>query len=321
MIFKKNMAFTKLVPDEVSGITIEVLVDGLNVNIFENKGDLMPLQQGFVSAEDPFGDNFDFSNLEAFDGLWVCFAFRRETKRADSAAVAREMGDTSGMSRDQKQNKKYALTQKYLQRAVPRVTVTPIFLNMETCEAIVFSASSKIIDEAQSLLTFATGKNYQEEECDSRLLTFMWWDTETNTFRDTPFKTWVDKTVVVASEDGKVSASGSIEEARIAVSKGGLVAKADFVFEGEKGSRDCTLTSNGRFSKLTFPKEYFAKSNQYDLYGTMCLILSEVQEARKMLAFWAHTFWEANREDKGMTPKIMEVWGKGDFCSRQFDDI
>jgi hypothetical protein len=57
------------------------------------------------------------------------------------------------------------------------------------------------------------------------------------------------------------------------------------------------------------------------LYGTMCLILSEVQEACKMLAFWAHTFWEANREDKGMTPKIMEVWGKGDFCSRQFDDI
>jgi len=325
-MFKKNMAVTRFCPSEKTSVSLKELEEGLEQYKFKRIEGL-DKNSGFVLPSDPYDDNTLFEGrVGTFEGGWVYGCLRIDTTRANSSAINRIAAKLmlKGVS---KRDARFDATSKILQETPPSTTLMPFFINIDTCEGFVFSTNAKVIESFFSLLRMVLGVELDAKSATTeteKFLTFLWWDSENNTLRNDlvdeygVVKLWIGDKVYTTSPICKVSASGGVEEARIAVSRGGLVTKAEYIISlGDVYRAVGVLLPSGNFARLSFDKASVIDDSE----ASCCLILEELTKAYAAIDALARIFEEAERKGSSITPKILEVWGRGDFCSKLFENI
>lgn len=331
MLFKTKMPVVRFVPDKDVELSVSDIREGVEGNLFEDYFE--PKVYGFVDVVNNFGGTYNNAVLNMNGD--VCLALRVRSRNVPSSAVRVELDKRIEKIREEEHRKFFSkefrkemrgiILGEFLHNAAPVDKVIPIVLSLEDGVAYAFASGKADLNEIQTRLTQITGVDYVRQTIDEEdFLTFMWWDTETNTLRQTLYKTFVGNRVTVSDESGvTITAKGSVEEARIAVSGGANATKAEIKFSMNDVLVDAVLTRRGEFASLTFPREVFEATGDpvSDAQSQAIMVLDHVVRAFGMVDMWKAIYDKAVADNAGLTAHIAEVWGRGTFCSKQFDEI
>ena len=340
-IFKNSMAVRRFgVGDGADISTADDFVEQLEVGRFREIEVGGQVSSGFVPPANPFSNKDCDVMAYHIEGGWYVGAFRIDSKNIPTAtlrrvakAEARAAADKEGATFVSKARIKETTERvklRMLENTVAREKVVPFYFNVDTYEGYFLDSSKALFEKFLDLFIRAVGVDLYERPATDELepgafLTWLWWDTESNSAmthsRDNKLvmASFGDK-VWVGRNDSSVSVNGDVEEARLAVSKGGLVTKAE-LFMGEGDQRTCVFDCQGFFPKVKFSKEELLGTNFSDDDGNMFLVLGAIQDLFADMEYWIERYRMTKDEGRGLTDEIRRVWGRGDFCSRGFEDI
>lgn len=331
MLFKTKMPVVRFVPEVATELSASEIREGVESGFFKDSPE--PKVYGFVDVVENFSEKR--TNLVLDINGDACLALRVRSRNVPSSAVRVELNKRLAKIREEEHRKFFSkefrkemkgiILGEFLHNAAPVDKVIPIVLSLDDGAAYAFASGKADLNEIQTQLTQITGVNYVRQTIDDEdFLTFMWWDTETNTLRQTLYKTFVGNKVTVSDESGvTITAKGSVEEARIAVSGGANATKAEIKFFANNVLVDAVLTRRGEFASLTFPREVFEATGDpvSDAQSQALMVLDHVVRAFSMVDMWKDIYDKAVADNAGLTAHIAEVWGRGTFCSKQFDEI
>lgn len=332
MLFKTKMPVVRFVPEVATELSASEIREGVESGLFKDAPE--PKVYGFVDVVENFSEKR--TNLVLDINGDACLALRVRSRNVPFSAVRTELnsylvrireerGPRAVISKEARKELKEKILSEFLEKAAPVDKVLPIVLSLEDGVAYAFASGKADLNEIQTRLTQITGINYVRQTIDEEdFLTFVWWDTETNTLRQTLYKTFVGNKVTVSDESGvTITAKGSVEEARIAVSGGANATKAEIKFFANNVLVDAVLTKRGEFASLTFPRDVFEATGDpvSDAQSQALMVLDHVVRAFSMVDMWKDIYDKAVADNAGLTAHIAEVWGRGTFCSKQFDEI
>lgn len=331
MLFKTKMPVVRFVPEVATELSASEIREGVESGFFKDSPE--PKVYGFVDVVENFSEKR--TNLVLDINGDACLALRVRSRNVPSSAVRVELNKRLAKIREEEHRKFFSkefrkemkgiILGEFLHNAAPVDKVIPIVLSLDDGAAYAFASGKADLNEIQTRLTQITGINYVRQTIDEEdFLTFMWWDTETNTLRQTLYKTFVGNKVTVSDESGvTITAKGSVEEARIAVSGGANATKSEIKFFANGVLVDAVLTRRGEFASLTFPREVFEATGDpvSDAQSQAIMVLDHVVRAFSMVDMWKDIYDKAVADNAGLTAHIAEVWGRGTFCSKQFDEI
>lgn len=311
-----------------------------------------PSQEGLVDPAKPFDEGWSLKELplrgERNSLLYLGFRMdsvsiptgvvdKKLTKR-----IARERVITGNnyVAKQRTKELKDEIKDDLLRELPAKTTFIPVLLDIETGDGWLFNTSNKVWDKLESILSRVFGaelesvpfvtEDFEGESAD--FLTYIWWDSESDSSSE--HKVTVDKnTFDVRLSIGDrakvtepfggttVTTVGKVEEARLAISKGGDVVKADFEVAIIKSHQDVVdrvygLRQDGMFDTIELKKEEYDTS---DLDACIICLHAAVKEAYAIVEHWFACYEAAKGTNRALTSKIKEKWGLGDFCSRNLD--
>ena len=124
---------------------------------------------------------------------------------------------------------------------------------------------------------------------------------------------------VSVSEEGrqKITASGDIEEVKLSVSKGADVTKIELLVHIGEDERKFIVADDGNLSGLTFEASMLPDNESEEL--TPFIVATE--DVFGLLDLWKDKYLAAQENGSGLTPAIRQTWGRGNYCSKSFEDI
>ena len=334
--FKRKMSVMRFCTEEPTSVSKEDLIEGLKTYCFKDESNIDTVS-GFVSFDNPYSDTQEFrEHVHVFDNYFVGL-FRIDKRRIPASAVKAEVAkgvkyelENSGkefITRARKQEITEQVKARLLSRAIPATTFVPFVVDMTNGNGYYYSTSAKDFDLFSELLSRAYGSTFITKpltESEDDFLTYIWWETESNSFltmsiRDNILvKTWVWNKVSTADEVTKISASGeNIEEAKLAISDGADVTKMELLVTIGEEERKFMVNLDGVVSSLEYAAEDLPDNEDEELRP----FIDSTHKIFELVDLWKKKYVDASREGKGLNPKIRETWGKGNYCSKAFEDI
>lgn len=338
--FKSKMPVVRFKAEFPMEISEADLREGLIYHRFKDEP-AIPEVVGFVDFDNQYELEQQFRDHSHVFGKYFAGLFRIDNRVPPASAIKREVEkmvnqflkreNRTFISRADKKIFTDQVKLELMSKTPSKTKFTPFVVDMTTGNGYYYSTGKKDFSLFEESLARAYGIRFfvkrifeSEDNTESEVdfLTFIWWDSENNSFSDMKvgkrdLATYAGDSVVVASHDQKLSTSGNVEEAKLAVSKGMDITKMDMLVHIGEDERKFKVTSEGEVSGLTFSPEMLPDSDDEDL----TIFIEATAEAFGVLDAWKARYLEALENGNGLTPKIREVWGRGEYCSRVFEDV
>lgn len=341
-LFRKNMPVIRF---KGSPVSFDDFLEGLQDAVFRIP-DLSTETEacGFASLSAPEDDSPLLKMEACFDGGWYCGVFRANTKTVATAVVNRLAAaeeksrllreGKSFLSRVEKRGIKEQVRHDLLSRTEPRVTLIPYFLNLDTGEGYFFSSSNKMYDMFEGSMERVCGATIsrgglsdEDKESLEDFLTYLWWDTEMNSFRTTAVgdrvvKTWFGDRVYVSDGENSMSAKGVVEEAKMAISRGSDVVKAEIQFKyiDDEFERRGVLTRELEFTSLQYPEAIFEAVDE-DIEAFLFEFIKYTEDSFKVVDMWADIHGKAAENGSGISESVRKTWARGNFCTKLIEGM
>lgn len=333
--FKKKMSAMRFCADTPTSVTPTELIEGLQTHVFVN-GIGVADNAGFVDFEHPYGGEYQFREHDHVYQNHFVGLIRFDKRRVPSSALKirvveavkkeKERTGKPSISRTRKKEITEQVKCELLGKAIPSTTFIPFVVDMSNGNGYFYSTSNSDFEDFSDLFSRAYGYTIQrvaEDAYPEDFLTHIWWETESNSFlttevRKEEVKTWVGDKVSTVGEDQKLTISGeNIEEAKLSISDGAYVSRMEILVSSSYGDRKFNVNLEGVISGMQFAPEELPDDDSEDLtlFISMTSFYFEVMDA------WKAQYEEAEQSGKGLTPEIRKNWGKGNYCSKAFEDV
>ena len=333
--FKKKMNVVRFSTEEPTKVSVEDLVEGLTMHGFKDVTNL-DVNCGFVTFEHPYSENPVFDPEKHVFGNYFAGLFRIDKRSVPASALKKEVSeacarelDASGkqfISRARKKEISEEIKARFLAKAAPNISFIPFVVDMTTGDGFFYNTSKSNFELFEDLFERASGNMiYIDHIClYNDFLTYIWWDSESNSFTDMTYngslvKTWAGNKINVESEEQKLSASGeNIEEAKLAISKCADVTKLELWVKLDVDEFKFSITwKDGQISSLTYDEDLLPDDESPYLVP----FVERTKAAFEVIDLWERRYIEADENGKGLTPKIRETWGRGNYCSKAFENV
>lgn len=334
--FKKKMSVVRFKTETTTSISKEDILEGIYTHKFAEM-DGFGSNYGFTSFNDPYTQLPVFDEMSNIFGKYFAGLFRVDKINVPSSSLKKEVSEACKkekeitgkpfISRQRKREITEGLKEYLASKAIPTINFIPFVVNMETGEGFFFNTSKSTFALFEDLFSRAYGATIEVKPLidmyEEDLLTYIWWDSESNSFSDMQIKgevvkTWVGNKISTVSEDQKLSASGEdIPEMKLAISNGADVDKIELWLNiGEKEAK-FNLNYEGAISGLTYGPECLPDEDSNSLLP----FIAWTEDVFAVIDLWEARYAEARDQGKGLTPKIRETWGRGEYCSKAFEDV
>ena len=348
--FKKKMNVVRFSTEEPTKVSVSELIEGLTTHGFCDVTN-MDVNCGFVTFENPYEDNPKFVPENRVFGNYFVGLFRIDKRSVPSSALKKEVAEASKrelensgkqfLTRARKKEITEQVKTRLLARVIPNVSFIPFVVDMTNGNGYFFNTSKSNFDLFEDLFERAYGSmilfkkvwygdyNSETGEVTNDLigvedfLTYIWWDSESNSFSemmigDKLVKTWVGNKICTKSEEQTLSASGeNIEEAKLAISKGADVTKLELWLQLGEDEIKFVINQEGAISGLTYSEDLLPDDESPYLLP----FITWTNEVFEVVDLWKKRYLEASDNGKGLTSKIRETWGRGDYCSKAFENV
>lgn len=263
--------------------------------------------------------------------------------------------DASGrkfVSRERKKEIKAQVTIEFLRKTPVQPAITNVIIDPIKRNIYIYSASNKVVDSVKLLFEATTNcssifersaVDFIPEEADlvdyeeytENFLTWLWYTTETNSFKSyqsgdaiqSTYSITPDERIVVGDKtSGICSVNGDIREARNGVFNGKGVAKFSFSLVGDyktgRTETSCMFNKEFFFNKIAFHLELFnGIADNREEY--IALYVHETTEhAYNFIATAIREFNTIYFTDEwGKLGREIWNWSRGDVCIRAFSDV
>lgn len=333
--FKKKMSAMRFCAETPTRCTPEDLIEGLQKHAFVE--DLTMVDNiGFVDYESPYGGENLFSKTKhVYQNNWVGL-IRFDKRQIPASALKLRVNEVVEaekkqlgkpfVSRARKQEIKEQCKFKLLVKAIPSTTFVPFVVDMDTGNGYFYSTSNTKFELFRDLFSRVFRANIRRDyrdTCSEDFLTYIWWETERNSFfvpivRGEEVKTWIGSRVSTVSEDQKLSISGeSLEEAKLPISEGAYVSKMELSIASLYGDRTFSVDLDGVISGMQFTDEEVPNKDSEDI----SLVLDMTAFYFEVMDAWRKAYEEAEQSGRSLTPEIKKTWGRGAYCSKAFEDV
>lgn len=332
-LFKNKMSVMRFRADEPTKISASELREGLIR--FRFSGDVgIPVNYGFVDFDDLYGKYPKFRDHAHVFGDWFVAAVRFDKRNVPASTVKREVAirlqqykENSGakfIKKDKKAEIKEEVTQSLLSRVPVQTSFVVFAVDMSNGNGYYYATSKKSFEQFEELFERAYGVSFEpvEFDTDDDFLTYIWWESESNSFAEMPLngkltKTFVGDRVSVSDDEQKITASGDIEEVKLSVSKGADVTKIELLVHVGEDERKFVVDSDGKISGLTFEASMLPDNESEELIP----FISATEDVFGLLDLWKGKYLASQENGSGLTPAIRQTWGRGEYCSKSFEDI
>lgn len=332
-LFKNKMSVMRFRAEEPTKISADELREGLITHKFKEEATL-PVNYGFVDFVNLYGLDPQFHDRLHVFGNWFVAAVRFDKRNVPASAVKREVslrlqrykdeGDTRVVTRAKKLEVKEMVTANLLSRVPVQTSFVVFAVDMSNGSGYYYATSKKAFEQFEELFERAYGVSFEpvELDTDNDFLTYIWWESESNSFAEMPFngkltKTFVGDKVSVSDDDQKITVSGDIEEAKLSVSKGADVTKIELLVQIGEDERKFVVDSDGKLSGLTFEASMLPDRESEELTP----FIAATEDVFGLLDLWKDKYVVAQENGSGLTPAIRQTWGRGEYCSKSFEDI
>ena len=332
-LFKNKMSVMRFRADEPTKISADELREGLITHKFKEEATL-PVNYGFVDFNNLYGLDPQFRDHAHVFGDWFVAAVRFDKRNVPASTIKRELAKRSTefvqdsgkkyISREMKKALKEEITEQLLKRVPPQTSFVVFAVDMSNGSGYYYATSKKSFEQFEELFERAYGVSFEpvELDTDNDFLTYIWWESESNSFAEMPFngkltKTFVGDRVSVSDDDQKITVSGDIEEAKLSVSKGADVTKIELLVQIGEDERKFVVDNDGKLSGLTFEASMLPDSESEELTP----FIAATEDVFGLLDLWKDKYVEAQENGSGLTPAIRQTWGRGEYCSKSFEDI
>ena len=332
-LFKNKMSVMRFRAEEPTKISADELREGLITHKFKEEA-TMPVNYGFVDFVNLYGLDPQFHDRLHVFGNWFVAAVRFDKRNVPASTIKRELAKRSNefvqdsgkkyISREMKKALKEEITEQLLKRVPPQTSFVVFTVDMSNGNGYYYATSKKSFEQFEELFERAYGVSFEAviPETDTDFLTYIWWESESNSFAEMPFngkltKTFVGDKVSVSDDDQKITVSGDIEEAKLSVSKGADVTKIELLVQIGEDERKFVVDSDGKLSGLTFEASMLPDRESEELTP----FIVATGDAFGLLDLWEARYCESRENESGLTPAIRQTWGRGNYCSKSFEDI
>ena len=333
-LFKNKMSVMRFRAEEPTKISADELREGLITHKFKEEATL-PVNYGFVDFVNLYGLDPQFHDRLHVFGNWFVAAVRFDKRNVPASAIKREVAlrlqqykETSGVTfikKAEKADVKAQATAYLLSRVLVQTSFVVFAVDMSNGNGYYYATSKKSFEQFEELFERAYGVSFKPiaPETGNDFLTYLWWESESNSFAEMPLngkltKTFVGDRVSVSEEDKqKITVSGDIEEAKLSVSKGADVTKIELLVQIGEDERKFVVDSDGKLSSLTFEASMLPDRESEELTP----FIAATEDVFGLLDLWKDKYVVAQENGSGLTPAIRQTWGRGNYCSKSFEDI
>ena len=332
-LFKNKMSVMRFRADEPTKISADELREGLITYKFKEEATL-PVNYGFVDFDNLYGLDPQFRDHAHVFGNWFVAAVRFDKRNVPASTIKRELAKRSAefvqdsgkkyISREMKKALKEEITEQLLKRVPPQTSFVVFAVDMSSGNGYYYATSKKSFEQFEEIFERAYGVSFEPDELDtgSDFLTYLWWESESNSFAEMPLngkltKTFVGDRVSVSDDDQKITVSGDIEEAKLSVSKGADVTKIELLVQIGEDERKFVVDNDGKLSGLTFEASMLPDRESEELTP----FIAATEDVFGLLDLWKDKYVVAQENGSGLTPAIRQTWGRGNYCSKSFEDI
>lgn len=332
-LFKNKMSVMRFRAEEPTKISADELREGLITHKFKEEATL-PVNYGFVDFVNLYGLDPQFHDRLHVFGNWFVAAVRFDKRNVPASAIKREVAlrlqqykETSGVTfikKAEKADVKAQATAYLLSRVLVQTSFVVFAVDMSNGSGYYYTTSKKSFEQFEELFERAYGVSFKpiEPETGSDFLTYLWWESESNSFAEMPLngkltKTFVGDKVSVSDDDQKITVSGDIEEAKLSVSKGADVTKIELLVQIGEDERKFVVDNDGKLSGLTFEASMLPDRESEELTP----FIAATEDVFGLLDLWKDKYVVAQENGSGLTPAIRQTWGRGEYCSKSFEDI
>ena len=332
-LFKNKMSVMRFRAEGPTKISADELREGLITHKFKEEATL-PVNYGFVDFDNLYGLDPQFRDHAHVFGNWFVAAVRFDKRNVPASTIKRELAKRSNefvqdsgkkyISREMKKALKEEITEQLLKRVPPQTSFVVFAVDMSNGSGYYYATSKKSFEQFEELFERAYGVSFKpiEPETGSDFLTYLWWESESNSFAEMPLngkltKTFVGDKVSVSDDDQKITVSGDIEEAKLSVSKGADVTKIELLVQIGEDERKFVVDSDGKLSGLTFEASMLPDRESEELTP----FIAATEDVFGLLDLWKDKYVVAQENGSGLTPAIRQTWGRGNYCSKSFEDI
>lgn len=332
-LFKNKMSVMRFRADEPTKISADELREGLIMHKFKEEATL-PVNYGFVDFVNLYGLDPQFHDRLHVFGTWFVAAVRFDKRNVPASTIKRELAKRSNefvqdsgkkyISREMKKALKEEITEQLLKRVPPQTSFVVFAVDMSNGNGYYYSTSKKSFEQFDELFERAYGVSFEpvEFDTDRDFLTYIWWESESNSFAEMPLngnltKTFIGDRVSVSDDEQKITVSGDIEEAKLSVSKGADVTKIELLVHVGEDERKLVVDSDGNLSGLTYEASMLPDSESEELTP----FIAATEDVFGLLDLWKDKYLASQENGSGLTPAIRQTWGRGEYCSKSFEDI
>lgn len=333
-LFKNKMSVMRFRADEPTKISADELREGLITHKFKEEATL-PVNYGFVDFVNLYGLDPQFHDRLHVFGNWFVAAVRFDKRNVPASAIKREVAirlqqykENSGakfIKKGKKAEIKEEVTQSLLSRVPVQTSFVVFVVDMSNGNGYYYATSKNSFEQFEGLFERAYGVSFEpvEFDTDDDFLTYIWWESESNSFAEMPLngkltKTFVGDRVSVSEEDKqKITASGDIEEVKLSVSKGTDVTKIELLVYIGEDERKFVVDIDGKLSGLTFEASMLPDNESEELIP----FIAATEDVFGLLDLWKGKYLASQENGSGLTPAIRQTWGRGNYCSKSFEDI
>lgn len=340
--FKSKMPVVRFRADENLAIDVEELRANLLVHQFRDEPGF-PVVVGFTDFKNAYGEEQEFPIPAHYHGDYFVALFRIDKRNIPASTVklrvakrCQEVLQETGrnfVSREMKKDFTEQVKSHLLSVTPPKTTFIPFAVNVKNGSGFFFSTSNSDFQQFVGLFSKTYGDDFAkcglwmggEAEMDAPdALTYLWWDTESNSFTDMylknrPCKTFIGDRVSVSTSEQKIAASGQIEEAKLAIAKGADVSKIELLAHIGDDERKFVVSADGDVSGLWYSSAVLPSDKDDEAF--VLPFIAATQDIFDLIDLWKDRYLAATENGSALTPKIRETWGRGEYCSRAFDDV
>lgn len=348
--FKHKMPVVRFRADENLAVDVEELRANLLVHQFRDEPGF-PVVVGFTDFKNAYGEEQEFPIPAHHHGDYFVALFRIDKRNIPASTVKlrvakrcqeflQETGRTF-VPREMKKDFANRVKEHLLSVTPPKTTFIPFAVNVKNGSGFFFSTSNSDFQQFAGLFSKTYGDDFVRCELFGHMvfdeqgmhydeifapdaLTYLWWDTESNSFIDMRLgkrevKTFIGDRVSVSTSEQKIAASGQIEEAKLAIAKGADVSKIELLVHIGDDERKFVVSAGGDVSGLWYSPDVLPSDKNDESF--VLPFIAATQDIFDLLDLWKDRYLAAYENGSGLTPKIRETWGRGEYCSRAFDDV
>ena len=340
--FKSKMPVVRFRADENLAVDVEELRANLLVHQFRDEPGF-PVVVGFTDFKNAYGEEQEFPIPAHYHGDYFVALFRIDKRNVPASTIKLRVAkrcqeflhETGRTFVPREMNKDFTnqIKEHLLSVTPAKTTFIPFAVNVKNGSGFFFSTSNSDFQQFAGLFSKTYGDDVircglwmdGEEEMDAPdALTYLWWDTESNSFIDMRLgkrevKTFIGERVSVSTSEQKIAASGQIEEAKLAIAKGADVSKIELLVYIGDDERKFVVSADGAISGLWYSPDMLPSDKDDEAF--VLPFIAATQDIFNLLDLWKNRYLAAHENGSGLTPKIRETWGRGEYCSRAFDDV